>query len=72
MKRSVEASVLDVDGWRKVRHTLLRCRRLGCSRRESTVWYNFYKVSNTNGDHCGEVSLHAFAELDGVLQHNAW
>ena len=50
VKRSVEASVLDVAGWRKVRHTLLRCRRLGCGRRECTVGYNFYNVSNTDGD----------------------
>ena len=49
VKRSVEASVLDVAGWRKVRHTLLRCRRLGCGRRECTVGYNFYNVSNTDG-----------------------
>ena len=49
VKRCVEASVPDVHGWRKVQHTLMRCRKAGCSRCNSTVGYNFYNVSNGNG-----------------------
>lgn len=41
-KKCVQASILDVTGWRSVNHVILRCRNAACDRREWQVGHNFY------------------------------
>ena len=41
-KKCLSASILDVTGWRSVKHVILRCRNSDCDRREWQVGYNFF------------------------------
>lgn len=44
-KRVVVARLLDVSGWRRVRHLLLRCRNEDCPRKGRVYGYNFVSES---------------------------
>lgn len=65
--RTVQATVLDVSGWRAIRHRLMICWRLTCSRYRVVVGYNFITGSAYGRrhmfEHHGEAMKYFFISL---------
>lgn len=56
------ASILDVDGWRQVKHTPLRCRRKACAQKDREVFHNYTAKGKTTREWVwpAEATMHFF------------